>query len=470
MDEVFGYMPPTANPPSKTPLLTLLKQARAYGLGVVLATQNPVDLDYKGLSNAGIWFLGRLQTARDKARVLDGLEGAAASAGRAFDRGLLDNLLSGLGQRMFLLHGVYDDMASVFQTRWTMAYLRGPLVREEIKRLTAADGTPESTPALNPPAGDFFGAASGGGPRPILPPDVREVFFSPLGAMSAEESLHYQPFILGRAHVRYAKTVAGINADREVLSMAPASDSVGESAWERARQFAEAPEVEPAPRTGTFASLPSILSGPKGYASLATSLRNYLARTSTLVVWRAALLNKVSRPEESEADFRLRLSQSAKEWRDDAMSQVRDRYAAKLASLTDRVNRARQKVEREKSEALNQSMQTYVSIGTAVLGALLGRKLASSATVGRAATSMRSASRATRQQADVAHAEESMASLEEKLSAMEAEVAEEFEKIRLAAIPASLVLESIDVPAKKTAITVEDVVLAWVPSTPAALQ
>ena len=470
MDEVFGYMPPTANPPSKTPLLTLLKQARAYGLGVVLATQNPVDLDYKGLSNAGIWFLGRLQTARDKARVLDGLEGAAASAGRAFDRGLLDNLLSGLGQRMFLLHSVYDDMASVFQTRWTMAYLRGPLVREELKRLTAADGTPESTPALNPPAGDFFGAASGGGPRPILPPDVREVFFSPLGAMSAEESLHYQPFILGRAHVRYAKTVAGINADREVLSMAPASDSVGESAWERARQFAEAPEVEPAPRTGTFASLPSILSGPKGYASLATSLRNHLARTSTLVVWRAALLNKVSRPEESEADFRLRLSQSAKEWRDDAMSQVRDRYAAKLASLTDRVNRARQKVEREKSEALNQSMQTYVSIGTAVLGALLGRKLASSATVGRAATSMRSASRATRQQADVAHAEESMASLEEKLSAMEAEVAEEFEKIRLAAIPASLVLESIDVPAKKTAITVEDVVLAWVPSTPAALQ
>ena len=78
MDEVFGYMPPVAEPPSKRPMLTLLKQARAFGLGLVLATQNPVDLDYKGLSNVGTWFLGRLQTERDKQRLMDGLEGAAA--------------------------------------------------------------------------------------------------------------------------------------------------------------------------------------------------------------------------------------------------------------------------------------------------------------------------------------------------------------------------------------------------------
>ncbi|MFM9195635.1 MAG: ATP-binding protein, partial [Planctomycetia bacterium] len=119
MDEVFGYVPPTANPPSKTPILTLMKQARAYGLGVVLATQNPVDLDYKGLSNAGTWFLGRLQTARDKARVLDGLEGAASTAGKSFDRSRVDRLLSGLEQRMFLLHSVHDDEETVFQSRWT---------------------------------------------------------------------------------------------------------------------------------------------------------------------------------------------------------------------------------------------------------------------------------------------------------------------------------------------------------------
>ena len=179
MDEVFGYLPPTANPPSKTPLLTLLKQARAYGLGIVLATQNPVDLDYKGLSNAGLWFLCRLQTALDKARVLDGLEGAASTAGAGFDRGEVDRLLSGLGQRVFLMHSVHEHGETVFQTRWTMAYLRGPLLREEIRRLTARDGETAAAGGVPPPASRHSHATPLGGPRPILPPGVREVFFAP---------------------------------------------------------------------------------------------------------------------------------------------------------------------------------------------------------------------------------------------------------------------------------------------------
>ncbi len=135
MDEIFGYFPPTANPPSKQPLLTLLKQARAFGLGVVLATQNPVDLDYKGLSNAGTWFIGRLQTDRDKQRVLDGLEGAAASSSGGFDRSKMEQLLAGLGSRVFLMNNTHEDAPVVFQTRWVMSYLRGPLTRNQIKTL-----------------------------------------------------------------------------------------------------------------------------------------------------------------------------------------------------------------------------------------------------------------------------------------------------------------------------------------------
>ena len=135
MDEIFGYFPPTANPPSKVPMLTLLKQARAFGLGVVLATQNPVDLDYKGLSNAGTWFLGRLQTQRDKDRVLEGLEGASTVAGHSFDRKKMDEILSGLGNRVFVMNNVHDDKPVVFQTRWALSYLRGPLTREQIQTL-----------------------------------------------------------------------------------------------------------------------------------------------------------------------------------------------------------------------------------------------------------------------------------------------------------------------------------------------
>jgi hypothetical protein len=465
MDEVFGYMPPTANPPSKGPILTLLKQARAFGLGVVLATQNPVDLDYKGLSNAGTWFLGRLQTARDKARVLDGLEGAASSAGRSFDRGRLDRLLSGLEQRMFLLHSVHEDEETVFQTRWTMSYLRGPLLREEIRRLTHGAALPaELPPGMAPVVRPVVEAMTArGGPRPILPPGVREVFLAPRRAASPDAALVYEPAILGRARVRYAKAAVGIDVDREVICLADATESLGESAWDSGETLADPPEVETAPRTGTFATLPPALTGPKGYTTLAASLKGHLARNSKLVVFSAAEIDAVSQPGESEGDFRVRIAQRAKEWRDEQIARVRDRYATKIATATDRIERARQKLEREKAEAQNKSMQTYVSIGSAVLGALLGRKMASSTTIGRAATSMRSASRATRHQADVAHAEESLSTLEEKLRTLEGEVADELERIRLAAAPERIVLEKIEIPARKTDIAIDEVVLAWVP-------
>ena len=127
MDEIFGYFPPVKNPPSKLPLLTLLKQARAFGLGVVLSTQNPVDLDYKGLSNTGTWFIGRLQTERDKQRVLAGLQGAAAGTG--FDTRRMEEILAGLGERVFLLHNVHENQPVTFQTRWALSYLRGPMTR-----------------------------------------------------------------------------------------------------------------------------------------------------------------------------------------------------------------------------------------------------------------------------------------------------------------------------------------------------
>src|SRR5258708_19231564 len=137
MDEIFGYFPPISNPPSKKPLLTLLKQARAFGFGVVLPTQNPVDIDYKGLSNAGTWFIGRLQTERDKARVLDGLEGASAAAGATLDRQKMDQVLSGLGRRVFLMNNVHEDQPVVFQSRWALSYLPGPLSREQLQTLMA---------------------------------------------------------------------------------------------------------------------------------------------------------------------------------------------------------------------------------------------------------------------------------------------------------------------------------------------
>ena len=187
MDEIFGYLPPVANPPSKIAMLTLLKQARAFGVGLVLATQNPVDLDYKALSNAGTWFIGRLQTERDQARVLDGLEGASATAGGHFDRQAMGRVISGLGNRVFLMHNVHEDAPVTFESRWALSYLRGPLTRAQIKTLmdprraefAAASGAPaaakaSSARAASTTTGPTPAAVAGTG-RPVLPPDIPQV-------------------------------------------------------------------------------------------------------------------------------------------------------------------------------------------------------------------------------------------------------------------------------------------------------
>ncbi len=161
MDEIFGFFPPVAEPPSKRPLLTLLKQARAFGVGILLATQNPVDLDYKGLANAGTWFIGRLQTERDKARLLEGLEGVAAGSESKFDRQKMEETLAGLGKRVFLMYNVHEDAPVVFQTRWALSYLPGPLTRAQIKTLMDPR-RPVAAPAGCAPASSSPGRARTG--------------------------------------------------------------------------------------------------------------------------------------------------------------------------------------------------------------------------------------------------------------------------------------------------------------------
>ena len=244
MDEIFGYFPPTANPPSKVPLLTLLKQGRAFGLGVVLVTQNPVDLDYKGLSNAGTWFIGRLQTERDKARVLEGLEGIAGGTGMKFDRNAMEQTLAGLGNRIFLLNNVHEDGTEVFETRWDMSYLRGPLTRSQIKSLmdpvkaqsvaaappqvaaVAAGATTQSASNVVPATADAAGVGAkpeATSQRPTLPPGISQYFIPVRGRASEGSSLTYHPALIGFAEIGYSDSKT-INFSQQLTLMAPITD------------------------------------------------------------------------------------------------------------------------------------------------------------------------------------------------------------------------------------------------------
>ena len=217
----------------------MLKQARAFGVGVVLATQNPVDLDYKGLANTGTWFIGRLQTERDRARVLDGLEGVAAGSDQRFDRAAMEETLGGLGNRVFLLNNVHEDAPEVFETRWAMSYLRGPLTRNQIRQLmagrkpTPAPSRPASAPAAaaappapigREPAPAGTGAAPPGGARPVLPPGVPQHFVPTRGSGPAGATLVYQPAVLGAVTVRFADAKAGVDQTEEIVVATPVTD------------------------------------------------------------------------------------------------------------------------------------------------------------------------------------------------------------------------------------------------------
>lgn len=471
MDEVFGYFPPTANPPAKTPMLTLLKQARAFGLGVVLATQNPVDLDYKGLANAGTWFLGRLQTERDKARVLDGLQTAAAGSGATFDRQQTEAVLSSLGNRVFLMNNVHEDRPVVFQTRWVLSYLRGPLTRDQISRLMQARRQTSpvpvaacaSLPGVLPSVQKPSTAVSSAGARPLLPPGVTESFLVSREKRPSGTALAYRPTIFGAAQIHFVQASLGVDAWQDVALLADADDlSSEESVWEQATPLDEAPEFEAEPAAGAaFAELPAELSRPKTYTSLSAGLKSYLYRTQRLALWRCGLLKETSRPGESEGDFRVRIRQSVAEQRDLAIERLRGKFAPKLAALQEQRRKAEQRVEKERVEAKESTFSAAVSVGSSILGALLGRKMLSTTTMNRAATSARAATRASRQRADIGRAEETVEAISERLNDLESQVHAEVEKIRQSLNPDTLVLEQVEVKPRKADVNVKQVSLVW---------
>jgi hypothetical protein len=450
MDEIFGYLPPTANPPSKLPMLTLLKQARAYGVGVVLATQNPVDLDYKALSNAGTWFIGRLQTERDKARMLDGLQGAAA--GGKFDRQAMESAIAGLGNRIFLMNNVHDDGPVVFETRWAMSYLRGPLTRDQIKVLMSG----RKSGAAPVPAVKSVSMATETG-RPAIPPGIQQVFLP----AQAGGDLVYRPVLLGMATVRFSDAKLGVDHAEDVVLAATIPEGVSGAGWGEAESLdLTLQELENSPAEGArYETAPSAASQPKSYKAWEKELSQELASSHRLKILRCPDLKFASNPEETEAEFKARIALSVREKRDMDVDSLRKKYAPKLAALQARLARAEGAVERQKEQASHARTQTFISVGSSILSAILGRKALSSANIGRAATAARGVSRSMKEGSDVGSAEQSAEAIRQQIADLETEV-----EADTAALKATEpVIETVEVKPARGGTTIRLVALAWKP-------
>ncbi len=474
MDEIFGYFPPTANPPSKQPMLTLLKQARAFGLGCVLATQNPVDLDYKGLSNCGTWLIGRLQTERDKMRVIEGLESALAGAA-GYDKQTLEKMMSNLTQRVFLMRNVHDDQPILMKSRWALSYLRGPLTGPEIARVMAprkAAAVTSSAPtaaatatsaAATATAATAAATAAMAVSRPAIAGDIAEYF---LPASRGSGPLSYRPMIMGLAKLHFADAKLGLDQWQTAAYVAPLSDDGKDALWGESQPYADLKArltKTPAPDATEYGTLPGPAMRAASYAAYGRQLAAHLYENARATLLVSDTLKAASAPGESEGDFRARLAHATREQRDAAVEQLRKKYAPKLQTLQDKLSRAADKREREQDQLSSQRLQTAVSIGTTVLGALFGRKAISAGNIGRAATAVRTASRMGREKEDVERAEESLEVLRQRLEALQLECDAEVAKLNTSLDPSTLVLRSVQVTPKKSDLAVGEVALVWAP-------
>lgn len=460
MDEIFGYFPPVGNPPSKRPMLTLLKQARAFGLGVVLSTQNPVDLDYKGLSNCGTWFIGRLQTDRDKMRVIEGLENAAAGG---FDRAQLERILSGLGSRTFLMRNVHEDEQVIFQTRWVMSYLRGPLTLPQIQTLSAKKETPadHTTPETSASVPVTDRGAAYEKTRPVLSPDVPEYFLHP---RDTSNDVIYRPVAIGPVRLHFVDAKSGIDHWQTRTLLAPLSDDGRDAYWEKTETFDDLSAVldkHPAENT-RFGEVPAGATHAKNIDAWKKALSMHVYQHVTLFLLKSPETNLISKPDETEGDFRTCVIQALRERRDGEVEKLTATYTPKLQVLKDRLNRALERLEREKAQVGQQKLNTTLSVGATLLGAFLGRGRRTS-TISRTTTAARSMGRISKETADVERANENVEDLQERLASLQEQFDREVTALKVDLDPQKLKLQPYEIRPRKSDITLGDVGLCWVP-------
>ena len=487
-DEVFGFFPPVAEPPSKRPLLTLLKQARAFGFGVVLTTQNPVDLDYKGLTNAGTWFIGKLQTERDKMRVLEGLETVSVEAGTALDRKQLNRIISALDSRVFLLHNVHEDHPVIFQTRWAMSYLRGPLTRTQVRELMAerkgeiaaapetAPSGPEVRRGVEAPvaeAPDGYSKAA-----PSLSPDMPRVFLpqrltskraiAQLGeevgksVKAKETTLIYEPSLLALATVSFIDRKRKVDEDREVGLLVHPGELGAATDWETADAVElDADRLEDQPESdAVFAALPAELSTAKKVEALAKDFADYLYREERLNLYHNPTLKLYSEPGESGEVFIVRAQQVAREGRDAEVDKLRDKYEKKLDSLEDRMAREEQELADDRAEYEGRKREELLSHGETLVGMLgiFGR---------RSSTGLSTAARkrrlTTKARSDIVESEEAIERLKADVEEMRQELEQEAEAIAKEWADVATEVETYAIKPRRSDVKVQLVSVAWAP-------
>jgi hypothetical protein len=472
MDEVVGYVPPTANPPTKQPIMTLMKQARAFGVGLVLSTQNPVDVDYKAISNAGTWMVGRLQTERDKSRLLDGM----SAAGGGVDVKAIGDTISGLGKREFVLHRSGKDVPEVFTTRWAMSYLRGPLTRDQIGTLmatprdaaastsgaTAATTTtpaPETAPTTAAPVGDDATAL-----MPEVAQGVRVCFVDPaapwlttVGGSSTGERL--AAAAVARVHLRYDEEKADLVVNDEYEAVLQPLTGAADAAQAVAVDYDDRDLLPAGPAARAFVLPEAPIRSKSFWTNLEKDLVAHLVRSLSVELYANRSLKLYSRAGESKDDFVARCREAAAAKADEESAKLRDRYEAKAQSVQRQLDGAHDRVDVLATQTRGQRSEELLSAAGSILGGFLSGRWRSSDI--RRAASERSQSATAGRRLDAAHGK--VATLTDQLADLEADLGEKVTQISADWEAKAAEVDTVPVTLEKADVQVAQLVLAWVP-------
>lgn len=467
-DEIFGYFPPTANPPSKKPLLTLLKQARAFGVGSVLVTQNPVDIDYKGLSNAGTWFIGKLQTDRDKARVLQGLEGAIAEAGGAAKLDF-DKIITGLDSRVFLMHNVHEDAPVVYHTRWAMSYLRGPLTRPQVKSLMADKKASKGTVLKTGSVVDFdipvTTVEKKSEVAPTLDPAIEQRYFDPsYSQIQDANKVIYIPKILVISKVRFYDEKRKVDKVEEFNYLVDAPDDFGRINWDDGHiingwesYIVQNPKHD-SNSVVSFSEIPEAMNTTKEFKTVEKNYSDFLYHNKKTYILEHDDFDIYQKENESDEAFNMRVQTMAREQRDEELDELRDKYEDKFERIDDKIRKEERDLEEAEAEVKSRKTEEYVNIAETIFSVFSKRRSRSFST----AASKRNMSRRAKEKV-----EESLEEIEElevdykdlklELKDKLAEITKEWEA------KAQSVTKK-EVKPRRTDVRVEKAVFVWYPT------
>jgi hypothetical protein len=453
MDEVFGFFPPSKNPPSKEPMLLLLKQARAFGVGVILSTQNPVDIDYKGLSNIGTWFIGKLQTKQDIAKVIDGL----ASQITSMSKRDIATMIAALKGRTFFLKSAHEDEVRIFKTRWVLSYLKGPMSKNDIRTLMHEKKQKSSTPT--PKTVQQPRSSSGSSTPPILSDRIRQLYNDTL----LQGDAPFYPFIAATAVVRFYNQRRGIDEQKVFTCKYELDEQNNHIAWSDADDTPfDLQTLSKKPLSNShYGSLPPFISEMRDFKVLQRQLKEYLYHNEAITLFTCKSLKSESKPQESLRDFKVRLNDLLSEKKEEALEKLEARYQKKFQTLERRLERAVAKLEKEESDVSAKTTDTLLAVGMGIFGALFGKKALSSSTISKGARAIKSGGRVLKERDDVKAAARAIEKVQESIDEMQEELEDKMDTLEEKFLLENYEITPLKIKPRKMDIQVDSCFLLW---------